>query len=90
MGKITKNLSLDTIAVGRGERYSELHHTNLSRLVSDFLARLPLDEATRQLSPIVGRLLGIAAPREAEHMKDDPHTDAYHEHVWAKYGQRGR
>ena len=88
MAKMTKNLSLDTVAVGRGERYSELHQTNLSRLVSDFLARLPLDDATRQLSPTVSRLLGIAAVRGAGGAREGDRSDEEYEgHLWAKYGR---
>jgi hypothetical protein len=41
-----KNLFLDPAAVARGERYSRLHGTNLSRLVDDFLVtRNPRDFA---------------------------------------------
>ena len=40
--KRPKNLLLDPDAVARGERYSRLHGTNLSRLVGDFLHALPL------------------------------------------------
>ena len=87
MAKTTKNLSLDAVAVGRGERYSELHHTNLSRLVSDFLARLPVDEAPRQLSPIVSRLLGVAASPQLAGKKEDEAIDEYQEYLWTKYGR---
>ncbi|MGI8548910.1 MAG: DUF6364 family protein [Gemmatimonadaceae bacterium] len=79
---MSKNLSLDEAAVARGERYSELHNTNLSRLVSDFLSRLPTDEPARELSPIVQRLLGVAGP-----LATADHED-YRDHLWAKYGGR--
>ena len=79
MPKITKNLSLDSEAVERGERYSRLHSTSLSRLVSDFLSRLPLDEDQPDLSPTVRRLLGVA--------KGGPDVDAYHEYLYEKYGR---
>jgi len=84
MTKVSKNLSLDSDAIGRGERYSELHHTNLSRLVSDFLRQLPLPEPAKQLSPIVSRLLGVATSVDGE---TDDAGDPYHEHLWAKYGR---
>ena len=61
MAKITKRLSLDAEAVERAERYAELHSTSLSRLVSDFLSRLPLAESEPNLTPTVRRLLGVAA-----------------------------
>lgn len=82
MPKITKNLSLDESAVARGERYSERHQTNLSRIVSDFLARLPLKEdAQAKLTPAVSRLFGIAASGKAGVDRED-----YHAHLVAKYG----
>ncbi len=77
MEKITKSLSLDSKAVERGERYSELHSTTLSQLVSDFLAQLPLD-TDQELTPIVRRLLGVAAGGPDEH--------SYHEYLIKKYG----
>lgn len=84
MAKLSKNLSLDADAIGRGERYSELHRTNLSRLVSDFLARLPLDEPARQLSPTASRLLGIATPTSGVD------EQVYRDHLWKKYGSSDR
>lgn len=82
MAKVSKNLSLDETAVGRGERYSELHNTSLSRLVSDFLSHLPMDETAHDLSPIVRRLLGVAGPLATADQDD------YRDHLWAKYGKR--
>jgi hypothetical protein len=79
MRKRNRNLSLDPSAVERAERYSELHKTNVSQLVNDYLSglRLHTDDATRDLSPAVRRLLGIAGSGEA--------TD-YHNHLVEKYG----
>jgi hypothetical protein len=78
MAKRSKNLSLDPEAVRRAERYSELHHTNVSQLVSNFLAALPLEEeaAARPLSPAVQRLLGIATGEGKEE---------YHQYLREKY-----
>jgi hypothetical protein len=84
--KVSKNLSLETAAVRRGEWYSKRHQTNLSRLVSDFLLRLPVDESTRPLSPTVSRLLGIVGNSE----QSERNEETYHEHLWTKYGQTGR
>lgn len=80
MPRVTKNLSLDPHAVERGERYSEIHSTSLSQLVSDFLSRLPLDEDEPELTPTVRRLLGVASGK----------TDIadYHEYLVEKYGRR--
>lgn len=88
MARVSKNLSLEESAIGRGERYSELHQTNLSRLVSDFLSRLPLPEPTRHLSPIVSRLLGVAASVETNTARPAEEAQAsYREHLWTKYGR---
>ena len=77
--KKPKNLSLEPDAVARGERYSQLHGTNLSRLVSDFLRSLPLGGSKKPLSPAVQRLRGIAAGRKAD-------RSTYREHLRRKYG----
>lgn len=80
MAKVSKNLSLDESAVSRGERYSELHNTSLSRIVSDFLSRLPVAEPAAELSPIVRRLRGVAGPLATEAEED------YRNYLWKKYG----
>lgn len=81
MAKQSKNLSLDPEAVRRGERFSELHQTNVSQLVSNFLRSLPLDSDEQQsaLSPAVRRLLGIGA--------GETDVDDYRRHLLEKYGQ---
>lgn len=79
--KKPKNLSLEPDAVARGERYSELHGTNLSRLVSDFLRSLPLGKTKHTLSPAVQRLRGVAAGGKADRA-------AYREGLYRKYGGR--
>ncbi len=81
MAKRSKNLSLDPEAVRRGERYSALHDTNVSQLVNNFLASLPLDEdgSEATLTPTVRRLLGIAEGARGE--------QEYHEHLVEKYGR---
>ena len=56
-----KKLRLDPDAVARGEHYSRVHGTNLSRLVSDFLRVLPLGAEESALTPAVRRLWGVAA-----------------------------
>ena len=86
MPKVTKNLLLDEEAVARGERYSERHQTNLSRLVSDFLARLPLDPPPTGLTPAVGRLLGVGAPNGV----GSADRADYRAHLVAKYGATTR
>jgi hypothetical protein len=63
---VPKNLSLEPDAVAHGERYAELHGTNVSRLVSDFLGSLPLESPVRELMPAVRRLFGVAAGSDAD------------------------
>jgi len=76
-----KNLSLAPDAIQRGELYSQIHGTSLSRLVSDFLRRLPLGDQALGLSPAVLRLRGVASSAS-------PDDTAYHEHLSRKYGER--
>lgn len=77
-----KNLSLAPDAIERGELYSQTHGTSLSRLVSDFLRMLPLDDpAAAVLSPAVLRLRGVAASGASV-------DSAYREHLNRKYGER--
>ncbi len=80
MAKQSKNLSLDPEAVRRGERYSEMHQTNVSQLVNNFLSSLPVDEdvAEAKLTPTVRRMLGVAEGARGE--------EEYHEHLIEKYG----
>ena len=80
MATTPKNLSLDDGAIKRGERYSKLHGTNLSRLVSDYLNRLPLAPTEKPTSPAVQRLRGVAASQ-----RDG--KAAYHRHLSRKYGK---
>ncbi len=80
MARITKNLSLDPLAVERGERYSKRHSTSLSQLVSDFLSNLPSEEEEEQeLTPTVRRLLGVASGKTDE--------DNYRDYLVGKYGR---
>ena len=80
MATTPKNLSLDDDAIKRGERYSKMHGTNLSRLVSDYLNRLPLASAEEPTSAAVLRLRGVAASN-----RDG--KAAYHRHLSRKYGK---
>jgi hypothetical protein len=80
MAKQSKNLSLDPEAVTRGQRYSELHQTNVSQLVNHFLASLPLDgDADSDFSPTVRRLVGLVSDKNA--------VKRYHQHLVEKYGR---
>jgi hypothetical protein len=80
MAKVPKNLSLEPEAIERGERYGERHGKNLSQLVNDLLHALPLERpGPAELSPLVRRLLGVAAGSDAD-------VDGYRDHLSRKYG----
>lgn len=80
MPKQSKNLSLDPDAVTRGERYSELHETNVSQLVNRFLSSLPVgDDSENGFSPAVSRLIGLASDKNA--------VKRYRQHLDKKYGR---
>jgi hypothetical protein len=79
--KQSKNLSLDPEAVRRGERFSELHQTNISQLVNNFLSNLPIEseDQERTFSPAVRRLLGIGS--------GSTDVEDFHRHLSEKYGR---
>jgi len=52
-------LSIDERIIERARRYSQRHNTSISRLVSNYLARLTDSPAERRYSPTVRRLIGI-------------------------------
>ena len=79
--KTPKNLSLDPVAIARGERYSKLHGTSLSRLVDDFLRSLPVGRLSEPLSPVVQRLRGAASGGKTS-------AASYGNHLYKKYGRR--
>ena len=81
MPKSTLNLTVDSTIVERARKYGERHDTSISRLVGDFLARLPLEEEEdlSNLPPITRRLFGVAA--------GGPDEEDYHRHLLEKYGR---
>ncbi len=80
MPKKSKNFWLDPEIVRRAERYSKLHGTSVSRLVSNFLSALPLaDDGLPPLSPAVRRLLGVAAGSKG--------VEDYHRYLIGKYAR---
>ena len=81
MPKERVNLFLDRDAMERARRYSQKHDTSVSRLVSDYLAGLPTEEAevAAELTPTVRRLVGVAA--------GGGDRKAYREYLYRKYGR---
>lgn len=87
MSKVAKNLFLEPEVIQRGAAYGAQHGTTLSRLVSDFLLRLPLDEPALPLSPAVQRLIGAALPKETQAGDaTGVGQQDYHDYLAAKYG----
>lgn len=79
MSKRSFNLYLSEQSIRRAERYSRRHNTSVSKLVDDFLAHLPEDEAEAvELTPTVRRLLGVAS--------GGADREAYRDYLIEKYG----
>ena len=65
MPKDRITLLLDRKAIERGLRYSQLHGSDISEVVSELLTRLPIegDQPKEELTPTVRRLFGIIHAR---------------------------
>lgn len=85
--KTPTNLSVDPAVMERGRAYGKEHGTSVSQLVGDFLAGLPIDQEPLELTAVVGKLYGIAAPGRKRGAAADP-IKAYHAHLEHKYGSR--
>ena len=86
VSKVAKNLYLEPDALEHAEKYAQMHTTNLSQLVSDFLRSLPLRSSSpTDYSPTLRRLIGSAVPRDAD---TPPATvEDYREYLIDKYGR---
>lgn len=62
----------------RAKAYAENNQTSVTRLVSHYLSRLPVEDSFLDHAPIVQRLTGIL-PSEIS-------VDHYHQHLDDKYG----
>jgi hypothetical protein len=79
MPKKRLNITLDQETAERARRYTRRHDTSISRLVGEFLSRLPdEDEAGWPLTPTVKRLRGIA--------RGGPDREDYRRHLGDRYG----
>lgn len=72
-------LSVDERIIERAHRYSQHHNTSISKLVSNYLARLSETGPQRAFSPTVRRLIGI--------LPSDVSVEEYHEHLDAKHAK---
>jgi hypothetical protein len=84
MSKQRINITVDPAVVERARRYTERHGTSISRLVTDYLAQLPMEdeagvEAGERLTPTVRRLLGAA--------RGGGDREDYRRHLVQKYGR---
>ena len=75
--KTKLTVRIDRTALDRAKRYAADHNTSLSRLISEFLARLDA-EAQPSRTPILSRLTGIL-PAEAA-------IEEHHVYLAKKYG----
>ena len=80
MAKKRLNITLDPDVVERARRYTRDHNTSISKLVGEFLARLPVEDQPTppDLGPTVKRLVGIA--------RGGPDREEYRRHLLEKYG----
>ncbi len=69
-------LTIDEDVIEKARDYSAEHSTSISRLVSQFLARLPTGKT--RYSPAVERLIGLLPPEVL--------VSEHHEHLGEKYG----
>lgn len=82
MSKQRINITVDPAVVERARRYTERHGTSISRLVTEYLAQLPMEagvEAGERLTPTVRRLLGAA--------RGGGDREDYRRHLVEKYGR---
>jgi hypothetical protein len=80
MSKQRVNITVDPAVVERARRYTQRHNTSISRLVTEFLAQLPVeDDSEESLTPTVRRLLGVA--------RGGGDRDDYRQHLAEKYGR---
>ena len=80
MSKQRLNITVDPAVIERARRYTQQHNISISRLVTEFLAQLPIEDKSEEtLTPTVRRLLGVA--RGAGDRED------YRRHLVEKYGR---
>ena len=80
MSKQRLNITVDPAVIERARRYTQRHNTSISRLVTEFLSQLPVEQDSEQtLTPTVRRLLGVA--------KGGGDREDYRRHLVEKYGR---
>jgi hypothetical protein len=81
MTKVSLKVTVDQAAADRARRYSARHGVSISKLVGDFLSRLPLEDVAelQMEGPITRHLFGIA--------KGGPDEEGYHRYLLEKYSR---
>jgi len=75
MPKTKLTLSVDEAVIRKAKRFSALHSTTVSQLVTEFLASL--EDSEGRSTPVVARLRGV--------LGRDATRDEYREHVRRKH-----
>lgn len=76
MTKLTIRIPADILE--RAKVYAESNQTSVTRLVSQYLSRLPIEDDYLEDAPIVRRLIGSLPPTVS--------IDDYHRYLEEKYG----
>jgi hypothetical protein len=76
MTKLT--IRVPTAVLERAKEYAETNQTSVTRLVSQYLSQLPIEDSYLQDAPIVQSLIGILAPETT--------VEDYWRYIDEKYG----
>lgn len=76
MTKLTIRIPVHVLE--RAKAYAESNDTSITRLVSQYLSRLPAEDSYLENAPIVRRLIGTLPPNVS--------IEDYHRHLEEKYG----
>lgn len=76
MTKLT--IRVPTVVLDRAKQYAESNQTSVTRLVSQYLSQLPIQDDYLQDAPIVQSLIGILSPETT--------VEDYWRYIDEKYG----
>lgn len=76
MTKLTIRIPTDVLE--RAKSFAEVNHTSVSRLVSHYLSRLPIEDDFLKDAPIVRSLIGALSPETT--------VEDYWRYIDEKYG----